>query len=656
MGSAELNCKWHFAPQFGGREDGPNDPKEENFKKNPYASLIRESIQNSLDVPLDESKPVRMEFSIASINANNYPNFFELRKHIEGCIEHFPNNEDAKSTYQPMIDYFKRLDKYDKLYYIEISDYNTKGMNYVKGDTNSPFYAFVRAAGVSSKSDSTAGGSFGYGKAAYFYISPLRTIIVSTKTSNDKCFFEGVSSLCTHSLQGQDGLYMSVGYYDNNNGEPVSNSEDIPVRFQRKESGTTILILGIDASDEKGIYKEMTEAVLRNFWMAIYKGRLEVSIDGYVINKENLPNLMEQYFPEEIDISPREKNYNPRPYLSAVMNTSSDNNFIYIERNMPTIGKVSFYMVKNKKATDKILYMRKPLMLVKAKRAQSSYGFYGVFICEDIKGNEYLRKTENPAHDEWKSANWRESGRRISSKGKEAIKDVEEFIKSAITEIFSNKNKSVQNIQGLEEFLYIPTAVEEDDEDMDSKGNEGDDPTTTITGGDKPMREDNSAIGTVMIANPKDDINRKPNPNGNTLSGHGSNTRRKKGGGGVSPNTIKGHYMESGEKGVKGNFLDEVPVTYRSFAQKENGQVVHIVVIHSDYEIEKGRIDLVVGNEQQGNDAISIERCYHEGNIHTDIHENSISDLHIAKGKNILKIKFADNMKHAVKLDAYEFK
>lgn len=53
MNNLELNCIWHFAKQLGGREDGPNDPMQDNFKKNPYASLIRESIQNSLDVPLD---------------------------------------------------------------------------------------------------------------------------------------------------------------------------------------------------------------------------------------------------------------------------------------------------------------------------------------------------------------------------------------------------------------------------------------------------------------------------------------------------------------------------------------------------------------------------------------------------------------------------
>jgi hypothetical protein len=97
--------------------------------------------------------------------------------------------------------------------------------------------------------------------------------------------------------------------------------------------------------------------------------------------------------------------------------------------------------------------------------------------------------------------------------------------------------------------------------------------------------------------------------------------------------------------------LTEVPVRYRSFAQVEDGHVVHNIVIHSDYEIENGRIDLIIGGEQT-DDIVAIKSCSYGGKIEANI----ISGLHINKGKNVLKITFADNMKHAVKLDAYELK
>ena len=86
----------------------------------------------------------------------------------------------------------------EHLGYVRISDFNTKGMAYEEEKTDSPFYAFVRLAGVSAKDDTTAGGSFGFGKAAYYLLSPISTIIVSTCTDKFEKYFEGATFLCTH--------------------------------------------------------------------------------------------------------------------------------------------------------------------------------------------------------------------------------------------------------------------------------------------------------------------------------------------------------------------------------------------------------------------------------------------------------------------------
>ncbi len=657
MSNLEQNCKWHFAKQLGGREDGPNDPMSDNFKKYPYASLIRESIQNSLDVPLDSSLPVRMEFSIGRIRAKEYPNFFDIKKHIQGCITHFPNNQDAKSTYSPMLSYLDSLSSYDSLYYIKVSDYNTIGMDYTKGDTSCPFYAFVRAAGVSAKSDTTAGGSFGYGKAAYFYISPLRTIFVSTKTEHNRFFFEGVSSLCTHNLEGDDHLRVSVGYYDNNDGEPITEFQNIPSRFQRDVPGTDIFIIGIDASDRQGIYNEMVEAVLRNFWLSIENSKLEVKIGDIEINKESLPSMMEQYFPGEHDTVRRERQMNPRPYWEAVHLAGSDKYHLLFDDKLPTIGRVRFYAFKSKKAIDKVLYMRRPLMLVKARRTQSSNGFYGVFVCEDRYGNAILRETENPAHDEWVASNWRENGK-IVTKGREAIAEIDDYIIQVMERMFSNRESNTQQIQGLEEFLYIPTAVDDDNE-FDSESLVGDvvnqiedesnSISTDMINPSQSSAPENPAIGKVMVSDPLSQ-NQKRNKEGGHLSGHGTKHKTNRGGGGLSNKRIEGHFDPS-EDGIQGTILKEVPVRYRSFAQVSNNQVVHNIVIHSDYDIPNGRIDLKIGGEQS-DDIVAIRSCSPEGIINA----NSISALHIKEGRNILKIVFADNMKHAVKLDAYELK
>lgn len=654
----ELNCKWHFAEQLGGREDGPNDPMQDNFKKAPYASLIREAIQNSLDVALNENEPVRVDFAIRKISLNQYPNFFDLKDHIEGCISYYNNNNDAKTTYKPMLDYLDKYGKYTNFYYIKVSDYNTKGMNYIKGDTSQPFYAFVRSAGVSSKNDATAGGSFGFGKAAYFYISPIRTIFVSTLTEKGRPFFEGVSSLCTHTLKGDKKRYVSVGYYDNNEGEPITKMEDIPQKFQRKETGTDICILGINGEDRDDISQEMIEAVLRNFWLAIEQNKLVVTVrDDIEINRETLPDLMDKYFPEENDNVRREYNYNPRPYWEAVHNANADKNHVVIEDKLPTLGHVKFYALKKKNATDKILYMRRLLMLVKARRTQGSNGFYGVFVCDDKNGNEILRKTENPAHNEWKSANWRDDGR-VVERGRMALEDIDSFIIKATEQLFSNRSSEVQQIQGLEDFLYIPTAIEDDDDIeneslvgdvIDQKEDEGNSLSTEMTNPVQTPSIDKLAIGKVLITTENNDLLTKEKAGG-VLSGHGTIKKKNKGGGGLSSKRVEGHF-EQKEEGMQGEVMSEIPVRYRTFAYNRNGQLYHAIIIHSNYEVANGRIYLTIGGDQS-DDIVAIKSCYPA----CKIDKNSLSGLQINKGRNMFEVVFADNMKHAVKLDAYEYK
>ena len=88
MAGREKDCKWYFADQPNVQEVGPNNAMEQSFKNHPYAALVRESIQNSLDAVLDKSEPVRVDFSFKEMRGNDYPEFFELKEHIKGCLEY----------------------------------------------------------------------------------------------------------------------------------------------------------------------------------------------------------------------------------------------------------------------------------------------------------------------------------------------------------------------------------------------------------------------------------------------------------------------------------------------------------------------------------------------------------------------------------------
>lgn len=53
----EKNCTWSFRPK-GETDIGTNDPLHITFKGNPYYSIVREAIQNSLDAVDDTEKSV----------------------------------------------------------------------------------------------------------------------------------------------------------------------------------------------------------------------------------------------------------------------------------------------------------------------------------------------------------------------------------------------------------------------------------------------------------------------------------------------------------------------------------------------------------------------------------------------------------------------
>ena len=78
-----------------------------------------------------------------------------------------------------MLDY---LNSTNEIGFIRVSDFNTKGMDYEDGATDKTFYAFVRAAGVSVKQAEGAGGSFGFGKGAFFVMSPINTLLCQPAT------------------------------------------------------------------------------------------------------------------------------------------------------------------------------------------------------------------------------------------------------------------------------------------------------------------------------------------------------------------------------------------------------------------------------------------------------------------------------------------
>ena len=97
--------------------------------------------------------------------------------------------------------------------------------------------------------------------------------------------------------------------------------------------------------------------------------------------------------------------------------------------------------------------------------------------------------------------------------------------------------------------------------------------------------------------------------------------------------------------------MENIPVRYRVMAEEKNGRMVHSIIIKSDFDVERGQIEIIVGGEENDEaiDIVSSSQGTAEG--------NTVTNLKLSKGNgNIVELEFADNMKHAIKLTAYEFK
>ena len=662
MVGREKNCKWHFEKHTG-KAEGPSDAMMQNFKENPYNSLVRESIQNSLDAVNNENEPVKMVFSFKSINNFDFPSFFDLRKHIQGCIDHFPTNEKAKVLYGGMLKNFPDERGNHTIDYIRVSDYNTKGMWY-KDDrtTDSPFFAFVRAAGVSAKEESFSGGAYGFGKTAYYQISPISTIIVSSRTTDGRLAFEGAASLCTHIIDGE--ILTSVGYYDNNNGFPVRDEDMIPAPFKRTEPGSDINIMGFKVEDKEEAKSAIILATLRNFWLTILRRKLEVVVEGVEINENTLPDLMETYFSEKEDKTRKAGLMNPRPYYEAVAHADEDANHKRFAGFIPYIGNVELYTFKVKDAADKVAYYRRPLMLVYGKRTSTSYGVYGAFVCEDKIGNEVLKHLEDPSHSLWKASNWRDENNKQVQRGTEVLSGISEFVEKSLASLMGDSSGAEEAITGLEDYLYIPQELMPEVDSADEGNNaftgaitgeyldEGGSITTDVSSASPVQNMENTDIGTVRVMQ-KGSINPVTTPGDDSDEmddvgiHHRGPKKKKKRGKGYSP----GDYIEHVpvKKSQDGSYRAFVPVRFKCAAQKEGGLYVYYLFIYSDVDVQDGEIELVVAGEQSDD---KLDLAYSDTG---SVEHNLVKGVRLSAGvRNTVKVRFVNNMEYAIKLSVYE--
>jgi hypothetical protein len=174
---------WRFPGNNYAGENGLDTSDIETFRKDPLASLARESCQNSIDARLDQSKPVIIEFHSFDVKSNAIPGYKSLLNQIEVCRDYKINNKKDHDALKRMVKNAKK----DNICCLRISDFNTKGLSDVMTlDEKSSFYLLTKGSGITNKTGSS-GGSKGIGKFASFVTSEFNTVFYSTIICQFKC-------------------------------------------------------------------------------------------------------------------------------------------------------------------------------------------------------------------------------------------------------------------------------------------------------------------------------------------------------------------------------------------------------------------------------------------------------------------------------------
>lgn len=510
-----------------GPEYGLETADMNTFKKDPLASLARETCQNSIDARKNHDKPVVVEFNSFKIKRENIPQVENLTEEIVLCR----NYQSSHPVISNQLLNMALSIATKEIECLRVSDFNTKGLSGVYDHRNSPFYLLTKGSALTDKIG-TAGGSKGIGKFASFVASSFNTVFYSTLNLENEVGHIGISKLCSREIVNSSEKTIGTGYYCSNESlSPIDKAIYLDENFRdRKETGTDIYILGF--RKESNWKTKIISKILESFMAAIVFGELEVIVDGTKINKISLSELIQ----EGLFIERSLKNSIKAQYY-LLTNQKSVKETIEIGN----YGKVDVYLTgydreNVKDAINECIMIRYPYMKIKALKIPTQIPFSAVCVIPKSTLNEMLREIENPQHTDWEVERVDESRRFEIRK---TIKEMKDKIQGLIESHLANPSQDQTDLEGASE--YLPGFEEGDS--VGGKSTFVDKPIITkptkkrviLPTGTEPNEDGNVPIEDV---------------GGNSIEGNGTQTPNPAGG-----NLGRGN-GEQGELNEEGGFVD----------------------------------------------------------------------------------------------------
>lgn len=440
-----MTLDWRFPSNQNGDINGINDSGIETFADDPYYSLVRETIQNSLDVHNpNTTNPVIVEFKEFMVSRHDIPGISSLTSFMSKCRESNIEEKAAKRFFDNALDIIEK----DEVSVLCISDYNTLGLE--GSDTckkGTSWSRLIKENGSSEKRD-TSGGSKGIGKNAAYACSDLRTVIYSSLDvfGLKSCF--GVAKLISFQLNDNEWS-QGHGYYSEDESFTAIHKCFSFDGKDRTTAGTDIFILG--NRKDSFLKTKIEESVLLDFFISILKGKLIVRVQDEEISKETIGSFI-----SKLDASGDERKTDLLTYYH--MMTGNDPSIIKISLKSDEYGKkysfkdneclLYLYGAKDNLNRRILITREAGMRLFEQKNINGSINFTGILMITGQEMNRVFKDMEVPSHDSWKPT--RNNNPKIYE---DIYRDLREYLRNKVKECFGVSSKSTIDAFGIEEFL-----------------------------------------------------------------------------------------------------------------------------------------------------------------------------------------------------------
>jgi len=458
---------WKFPSNGGGQIEGFNNSSIDTFIGNRVFSLVREAIQNSLDVRVDTTKPVLVCFSLDELDASLVPEVKSMARYLELASAREKNNTGNAQTLKFYENALKKVNS-KKVSFLGIHDSNTTGLEGPTSDVADgkpgSWLGLVKGAGLTVKKAADAAGSFGHGSKAPIGVSQLRTVFyftrIVTAKGSEELRFQGKSILQSMAENGE--VTQGTGYFGLIDKLMPLVDASIPdwaadVRGRHSPGvGTSIFIPYPNlVAEGEDFWQQVQLSVLSNFYHAISTGVLDVKLgDQETITSANVESIFDRVIDSLSDFDQTFIDRIEGEIASAVTMRAKDSD---IKGTLSVEGFQAEWFIRLGETVErKAVGIARNGMLI-TRQAKNLKQFVGTRPFDMVvsvlpgEGSALLRRLENPEHNDFQFDRIEDSAER-----REAQRKYDRFtseVKAKISEHASVNTESEAFVDDLDDLF-----------------------------------------------------------------------------------------------------------------------------------------------------------------------------------------------------------